>query len=148
MRFGLASSALGFDERCFRFSVRCDRDMSTRIEAAARKAGVSPTTFVQQHFDTIFDDPADETGFVPQKFARHHNVSVQAARLWQAMATQASADRTITGAAREFCAAAKVSQGRASEHLAELVTAGLVTVLRKPVSAQAGRYRIERGGAK
>jgi hypothetical protein len=39
----------------YRFTVRCDRERNHAIEAAARSAGVSATTFVQQHFETILD---------------------------------------------------------------------------------------------
>jgi hypothetical protein len=132
-----------FEERCFRFSVRCDRDMNQRLELAARKAGLSVTALVQRHFETILDDPADAAGFSPQVFARGNDVSVQAARLWKAMSATAGPDGEITGAAREFCRTAKISQGAASDHLAELVRVGLVTVLRRPVSGHAGVYRVK-----
>lgn len=39
----------------YRFSVRCDRERNAAIERAAKAAGLSATTFVQQHFDTILD---------------------------------------------------------------------------------------------
>lgn len=132
-----------FEERCFRFSVRCDRDFNQRIEKAARKAGLSVTTFVQRHFETILDEPADDAGFSLQVFARKHGISEQAARLWKAMHSMAGPDGEITGAAREFGKAAKLSQGVTSEHMAELIGAGLVTTLRRPVSNRAGAYRVE-----
>jgi hypothetical protein len=131
-----------FEERCFRFSVRCDRDANQRIEQAARKAGLSVTAFVQRHFETILDEPADPSGFSPQAFARTNDISVQAARLWKALRSMAGPDGEITGAAREFGKAARISQGHASDHMAELVRVGLVTVLRRPVSARAGTYRV------
>jgi len=37
----------------FRFTVRCDRETNAAIERAAKAAGLSPTGFVQRHFDGI-----------------------------------------------------------------------------------------------
>lgn len=37
----------------YRFSVKCDRLTNSSIEKAAKKAGMTPTTFVQKHFETI-----------------------------------------------------------------------------------------------
>lgn len=37
----------------YRFSVKCDRPTNAAIEKAAKAAGVSPTIFVQQHFEGI-----------------------------------------------------------------------------------------------
>ncbi|TJW50895.1 MAG: hypothetical protein E5X65_25685 [Mesorhizobium sp.] len=37
----------------FRFAVKCDRPMNAAIEKAAKAAGISPTSFVQKHFDDI-----------------------------------------------------------------------------------------------
>ena len=37
----------------YRYTVKCDRAFNAAIEKAARKAGVSATTFVQTHFDGI-----------------------------------------------------------------------------------------------
>lgn len=140
-----APDSLAFDERCFRFSVRCDRDTNRRIAEAAAAAGLSPTSFVQKHFETILDEPADGAGFCPQRFARRHEVSEQAARLWRAMAAQAAPDGEVTAAARDFCRPAGIGQGIASECLAELIGVGLVRMLRRPVSGRAGTYRINAG---
>ncbi|EHK57653.1 hypothetical protein [Allomesorhizobium alhagi] len=42
------------DMQVYRFTVRCDRDFNRRLERAAKAAGVSPTAYVQRHFDGIF----------------------------------------------------------------------------------------------
>ncbi|APH71425.1 hypothetical protein [Aquibium oceanicum] len=39
----------------YRYTVKCDRAFNAAIEKAARKAGVSATTFVQTHFDGILE---------------------------------------------------------------------------------------------
>jgi hypothetical protein len=77
-----------FEEKCFRFTVRCDRDMNRRIELAARKAGLSVTSFVQKHFETILEAPkaanrADD--FDARTFAVENGISVTGARLWHAL---------------------------------------------------------------
>jgi len=134
-----------FDERCYRFSVRCDRDFNRRIEQAARADGLSVTAFVQRHFETILDEPPDSSGFAPQSFARANGVSDQAARLWRAMRDAAAPDGEITGVPRAFCGAARISQGHASDYLAELTGAGLVSVIARPWAGRAGTYRINQG---
>jgi len=139
-----ATAVSEFGERCYRFSVRCDRETNRRIAEAAAKAGLSPTSFVQRHFETILDGPEDGH-FCPRRFARRHDVSEQAARLWQAMAAEAGADGEITAAARDFCRPAGIGQGIATECLAELIGVGLVRMLRRPASGRAGTYRINAG---
>jgi hypothetical protein len=37
----------------YRFSVKCDRETNARIEKAAKKVGMTPTSFVQKHFEMI-----------------------------------------------------------------------------------------------
>lgn len=43
----------GADAAFYRYTVRCDRAFNAAIEKAAKKAGLSATSFVQRHFDTI-----------------------------------------------------------------------------------------------
>lgn len=47
------------DSRFYRYSVKCDREQNQDIERRAKKAGMSPTTYVQQHFETIFFEQAE-----------------------------------------------------------------------------------------
>ena len=84
----------------YRFTVRCDRAMNRRIEIAARKAGVSPTSFVQQHFETILDaaTPAKPAllAIDPIDFARRNGVTLLAARLWIALSARADVEGRVT----------------------------------------------------
>lgn len=41
------------DALVFRFTVKCDRDTNREIEKLAKACNVSPTTYVQRHFETI-----------------------------------------------------------------------------------------------
>jgi len=84
----------------YRFTVRCDRAMNRRIEIAARKAGVSPTSFVQAHFERILDAavPAatDVSAIDPVAFARRNGITLLAARLWVALRARADESGRIT----------------------------------------------------
>ncbi|TPN43228.1 hypothetical protein [Mesorhizobium sp. B1-1-7] len=126
----------------YRFSVRCDRAMNARLEAAARAAAVSVTAFVQRHFETILDEPADDTGFSPDVFAREHGISPMAARLWNAMRRASDSVGVVSGGVRDFAIAAKVSAGLGSDCLAELVSADLVRMIARPGAGRGGTYRI------
>lgn len=44
------------DPPIYRYTVKCDRERSQAIEKAARAAGLSATSFVQRHFESILDD--------------------------------------------------------------------------------------------
>ncbi|WP_164773400.1 hypothetical protein, partial [Mesorhizobium sp. M7A.F.Ca.CA.004.01.1.1] len=126
----------------YRFSVKCDRLTNLKIEAAARKAGVSSTTFVQRHFEAIVDEPPDDTGFCADAFARQHGVSSQAAKLWNVMRREANAAGVVSGGLREFASAARISAGHGSDYMAELIDTGLVTTVVRPASRNPGSYRM------
>lgn len=128
----------------YRFSVKCDRMMNARLEAAALAAGVSATTFVQRHFETILDEPADDTGFCSDTFGRAHRISKQAARMWNAMRLGADSAGVISGGVRDFAAAAKVSTGHGSDYFAELVDAELIRTIVRPGGRGGGTYRVVR----
>lgn len=124
----------------YRFSVKCDRETNLRIEDAARKAGMTVNGFVQRHFETILDEPADDTGFSPDAFAREHGISGQAARMWNAMRRRADAVGVVSGSVREFASAAKVSAGHGSDYFAELADVGLIKTIARPGAGRAGTY--------
>lgn len=79
------------DEKHYRYSVKCDRAFSYKLEAAARAAGVSVTTFVQDHFDRILEwsSAGPPEAFEVGAFARKHAVSRDAARVWKVMRDRA-----------------------------------------------------------
>lgn len=133
---------LGRSDQFYRFSVKCDRAMNARLQDAAREAGVSVTTLVQRHFETILDEPADDTGFSPDVFARKHGISVQAARLWKALSSAADGQGFATCTLHAIGAVAKVSQGRAGEYLGELVGIQLVRIIKRAASKFPGTYQI------
>lgn len=124
--------ASGFDERCFRFSVRCDRDTAHRIERAAKKAGLSPTSFVQRHFETILA-PAEPISaaaagaFDPIAFAVRHEIPLAQARLYGALAARRSADGYAAASLGDLAEATGADTFKIVRHnLARLVHAGLL----------------------
>ncbi|UCI23708.1 hypothetical protein [Mesorhizobium sp. B2-8-5] len=131
-------------DQFYRFSVKCGRAMNARLEAAARAAGVSVTTFVQRHFETILDEPADDAGFSPDVFARKHGISVQAARMWSVMRKQADPVGDVTGALRDFATAARIGAGQGGECLSELVIANLARIIARPGPGRVGTFRISK----
>lgn len=131
-------------DQFYRFSVKCDRAMNARLEAAARAAGVSVTTFVQRHFETILDEPADAAGFSPDVFARKHGVSSQAARMWNVMRKGVDSVGDVTGALRDFATAAKIGAGQGGECLSELVMASLVRIVVRPGPGRVGTYWVSK----
>ncbi|MER9056458.1 hypothetical protein [Mesorhizobium sp. M0910] len=87
----------------YRYSVRCDRATSARIETAARKAGISVTAFVQRHFESILDARPiatklasfDATEFDAAAFSKRHHVTLLAARLWANLRVHAGDDGVV-----------------------------------------------------
>lgn len=80
----------------YRFSVKCDREMNAKIEKAAKAAGMSPTSFVQKHFEAILStarQPIDQPPpIVPAEdvrrdfdIAKSVGISVATLRLYRAM---------------------------------------------------------------
>lgn len=80
----------------FRFTVKCDRAMNARIEKAAKAAGMTPTSFVQKHFEAILSAPRQQIDqpppIVPVADARRDfdvaqsvGITVTTLRLYRAM---------------------------------------------------------------
>lgn len=49
----------------YRFSVKCDRAMNAAIDKAAKAVGMTPTSFVQKHFEGILAAPHQKDGPAP-----------------------------------------------------------------------------------
>lgn len=49
----------------YRFTVKCDRDTNREIEKLAKACNVSPTTYVQKHFETITGAAMTGVGAAP-----------------------------------------------------------------------------------
>lgn len=131
-----------FEERTYRYAVRCDRDTFKRIEAAARKAGCSGTAFVQRHFASILDEPPDDHGFSAGPFARQYGISEDAARLWNGLRRNADADNLVSGCARELANLANISSIGATACLSELIGARLLAQVASAAHRRPTFYRV------
>lgn len=117
----------------FRFTVRCDRDLNTRIERAAKKAGVSPTTFVQRHFDRILERDRktfDATNFDILGFSKRHHVGVGAARLYALLRSEADAQGSFKKSLLQIADHFQMSTSLAGQYRTALVEIGLVKRVR------------------
>ncbi|WP_353641349.1 hypothetical protein [Mesorhizobium sp. WSM2239] len=143
-------------ETFLRYSVKCDRVMASRIETAAKKAGLSVNAFVQQHFDAILDPKASPQGqgeggavafsskaFNPLEFSRRYRVSVPAARVWAALAGHVDADGLARVSLLQLGRDAGVDGSYPQRLIAALVEAGRVEIVKNPVRGQPGTYRIK-----
>lgn len=132
----------------YRFSVKCDRPTNARIEAAARKAGVSATTFVQRHFETIFNVPAGkpkaQAEFNPVTFAKANGVTVTSARLWRWLSDEANDAGIVTVKLIAMSRAldSLVNESYAAKYRNELIAAGLVEAVSDGYGRNGITYRV------
>ncbi|EHK56836.1 hypothetical protein [Allomesorhizobium alhagi] len=152
----IASSRAERQETFFRYSVKCDRLTATRIEIAARKAGLTVNAFVQQHFDTILDAKSaalrqaqvkdaprfDRKRFDAIGFARRHKVSIPAARVWAALAGRVDAEGRGRATLLQLARDADVDGTYPGLLLKALAEAGMVEVIEPSRSGRPGLYRI------
>lgn len=134
----------------YRYSVRCDRATSAKIEAAARKAGVSVTAFVQRHFDGILDARPnapnlasfDAARFDAVAFSKRHHVSLMAAKLWCALRVHADENGNVqrfqTLLAQDI-ACDHASTGRLAK---TLIDTGLLETVSKGKMGAPATYRV------
>jgi hypothetical protein len=135
------------DENVYRYSVRCDRAFSQRLEAAAKRAGVSVTTFVQRHFETILEAPApaaepfNAASFNALAFARRHGVPAAAAQIWREMRKRVDGKGELRISQTDLMIETGVPQGSIAKAMLALKDAGLVEQL-SGSSAQGTKYRV------
>lgn len=134
------------DELWYRYSVRCDRAFSQRLEAAAKRAGVSATTFVQRHFEMILEAPApaepfNAASFNALAFARRHAVPAAAAQIWREMRKRADGDGCLRISQTDLVIETGVPPGSIAKAMLALKDAGLVEQL-SGSSAQGTKFRV------
>lgn len=133
------------DERHYRYSVKCDREMAQAIGRAAAAAGLSATAFVQRHFETILgqrrpdrrDGPFDAAGF-----AARHGLPVGAARIWHAMRREADRDGMVQIMIDDLADLAGTSPHWVRKWREQLVKAGLAHIASHRGRGGAPVYRI------
>lgn len=141
----------------FRFTVKCDRAFNRRIEAAAKKAGLSPDQFVQAHFEAIFDRDAgaetqaararDLAGADPLSFSRKHGISLMAARAFLHLAGRADEHGLAKATLLGLAGAAGTDNSSTGQRLRdELIAAGLIADVQRSAGNGGSTYRIRRAG--
>lgn len=135
----------------FRFTVKCDRAFNRKIEAAAKKAGVSPGEFVQAHFEAIFDRGEAGEGTAlrraatvdPIAFSREHKITLMAARAWIFLASRARDNGLSPATIRELAGAAGSDSVATGSRLRdELVDAQLIEVVQRSQGMAGATYRL------
>ena len=138
-------------QKVFPYRVACDRAFNRRIEAAAKKAGMTPGQFVQAHFETIFDkaDAGEGTakpalGNVdPVAFAARHGISVLSARAWLWLAGKADGDGLVTVSLKTLAeASGSASVATGTRWRRDLEHAGLLEVVACSKGRDGSTYRV------
>lgn len=140
------------DGQHYRFVVKCDRAFNARVERAARAAGVTTTTFVQQHFETILG-PVDCTAAAQDRTVNRDPARPPArvapaarAAILAALRGAVSADGEIAMTYRELSALCHVSYETVRRGITELVQDGMVAVIRASSRGNTSVYRLTDGG--
>ncbi|MER8540279.1 hypothetical protein NKH17_12570 [Mesorhizobium sp. M1334] len=134
----------------YRYSVRCDRATSTRIEAAARKAGISVTAFVQRHFETILDARPNATklasfdaaGFDAVEFSKRHHVTLMAARLWGTLRVHAGDNGHVQRFQTQLAEDIGCDHASTGRLITALLEAGLLETVRRGKQGAPAAYRV------
>lgn len=150
----------------FRYTVKCDRDQNKRIEKLAKACGVSPTTYVQRHFESIFSEsnagtrklsvPAevDDDAFVlpvglpaakrreDSEWEQAERVSVAADRVMAILRKAADADGVVTMSQQEIGERAFCSPQAVRNYVANLVHRKKIAVEQPGATKRAAVYRV------
>ncbi|MER9814268.1 hypothetical protein [Mesorhizobium sp. M0129] len=138
------------DDAVYRYSVRCDRATSARIDAAARKAGINVSSFVQRHFESILDARPnapklasfDAAGFDAVAFSKRHHVTLLAARLWCTLRVHAGEDGQIQRFQTVLAEDIGCDHASTGRLVAALIEAGLLETVRKGKQGAPATYRV------
>lgn len=133
------------DEQYYRYSVKCDRATSQRIERAAREAGKSVTAFVQAHFDRILDaKPAADAArpFDAENFARENRVPLTAALMWHVLRQRAAGDGRVSLSQRQMAEAIGCDVSTPHRLTGALVEAGRLQILERSRGGVSPVYRV------
>ncbi|QND60366.1 hypothetical protein [Mesorhizobium huakuii] len=116
----------------YRFTVKCTRDQNRKIEKAAKAAGQTPTTFVQQHFASLYAEPEPEPVTDTRGGERKHvSEKVRAAMVAEiaSLVADSPTGLSVEISLRELGERCNVSVETASRAMAALVDAQRVLVI-------------------
>lgn len=141
-------------QKVFPYRVACDRAFNRRIEAAAKKAGMTPGQFVQAHFETIFDKADAEAmaarvrglaGADPLSFSRKHGITLMAARAFIHLAAGADENGLAKTTLLGLAGAAGSDNSSTGLRLRDaLLAAGLIADVQRNAGNGGSTYRIVR----
>lgn len=130
----------------YRYTVKCDRDDNRKIERAAKALGMSPTAYVQQHFDGLFaSEPAPAApAATPGASADRKKVSehVRAALVAEIASLAGERGRPVCIALRELGERCNVSTETASRAMIALIHDNRVEVAMPGGPNKPATYRI------
>jgi len=136
----------------YRFTVRCDRDTNAAIEKAAKAAGLSPTSFVQRHFDGIVvaaDSPATQEPTPASvsrrdiERARDLGLSVGEMRVLDAIALAADRDGNAEIGVGSIATATALTEGSVRNILSKLAARNMIRRIGKPGFRRTTIYHVE-----
>ncbi|MER9278742.1 hypothetical protein [Mesorhizobium sp. M0522] len=137
------------DPGLFRFTVKCDRAMNAKIEKAARAAGISASSFVQNFFEKILDQPAvmasaEEIAETRREIetARSCGITVSMLRIHRAMKDGASERGTFADGVGVIAEATGLPPSSIRVMMSKLVTAGLIRRLKSAARGTTGIYHV------
>ncbi|AEH88171.1 hypothetical protein [Mesorhizobium opportunistum] len=131
----------------YRFSVKCDRPTNAAIEKAAKAAGISPTSFVQKHFEAILGDPQTPaarpaaSARADVDIAKSLGVTLTALRLYRALDERVDRSRNVAITNSDLADAAGTARPRVPGLVAQLTAKRLVRIERDSRRA-ATRYHV------
>lgn len=134
----------------YRFSVKCDRLTNAAIEKAAKAADMSPTSFVQSHFETILSgEPVRAPAIRPAGNARADvdmakslGITLTALRLYRAMDERADRSRNLAITNSGLAEAAGTARPRVPGLVASLKARNLVRVIERTSTHRPTRYHV------
>jgi hypothetical protein len=136
----------------YRFSVKCDRPTNAAIEKAARKLGLTPTIFVQKHFEQILDGPpvaikpeqeVEESATRSEKeTAKSCGITVSMLRIHRAMKARASQRGTFSSGIAMIEQATGLPQSSIRVMMVKLDRAGLIRRLKGAGRGQCAVYHV------
>lgn len=138
----------------YRFTVRCDRDTNAAIEKAAKAVGLSPTSFVQRHFDGIVTttEPEPETASkqAPPSVSRRDieraqalGLSVGEMRVLDSIALAADRDGNAEIGVGSIATATCLTEGSVRNILSKLAARNMIRRIGKPGFRRTTIYHVE-----
>lgn len=138
------SETLSDEGNFYRYTVKCNRAFNSRIEKAAKAAGVSATTFVQEHFNSILGSQLTEASDLDAPKRRVKVSDAERSRILKVLRAAADAGGCVTMSYGQTAKSSRVPSDKTRSCMADLVEDGVLVKL--PAKGQIAVHRfVERG---